>query len=178
MYDSRRPCKAATVLSRSLLDQGWSNGLRVWSGLRPAGWIACLGTQGSRIHKPYPSFHSTVEWQNILGTRELNLLLLTETIIASLCISCLHTSLLPRYKHDVSTPCVCAQNTGPPVCVCVCVSVCVRADNTGPARSGGRRLRGHGPGDVRGNHRSLNLIRVRERKRHSRRDALYTSHLL
>ena len=129
MYDSRRPCKAATVLSRSLLDQGWSNGLRVWSGLRPAGWIACLGTQGSRIHKPYPSFHSTVEWQNILGTRELNLLLLTETIIASLCISCLHTSLLPRYKHDVSTPCVCAQNTGPPVCVCVCVCVrvCVRS---------------------------------------------------
>lgn len=67
--------------------------------------------------------------------------------------------LLPPYlpsSQDTSMTlalrvCVCADNTGPPVCVCV------RVDNTGPAWSGGRRLQGHGPGDVRGNHRCLNL---------------------
>ena len=56
--------------------------------------------------------------------------------------------LLPPYlpsSQDTSMTlalrvCVCADNTGPPVCVCV------RVDNTGPAWSGGRRLQGHGPG--------------------------------
>ena len=118
MYDSRRPCKAATVLCRSLLDQGWS-GCGVGCALR-----AELPAWEPRVPESIgPTLAFTLLWNNKTFWEHGNL-----TYCADGNNNSIFVYFLPPYlpsSQDTSMTlalrvCVCRQHRATRVCVRAC----------------------------------------------------------
>lgn len=141
VHDSTRPCKAATVLCRSLLDPRL---VGVWSGV--CALRSELPAWEPRVPESIgPTLAFTLLWNNKTFWEHGNL-----TYCAGRKLNSIPIVSLPPYlpsSQDTSMTlalrvCVCRQHRA--------TRVCVRADNTGPAWSGGRRLQNTAR-DVRGN---------------------------